>query len=113
MNGDWAEKIAIDILGACSCHEAYTSRNMIAPDCVWHDCSEELIAALRKARREGMEAAITIVKDEPELPMPATEAQMQEFQRVGIVATARATCAVTKRLIAARIRSLLDQEPSP
>ena len=91
MSGaDWAEKIAIDILGACSCHEAYASRGMIAPDCVWHDCSEELIAALRKARRIGLDAAL---------------AEVEPF--------IERTNADVAHAIANRIKSLIDQEPNP
>ena len=57
MSGpNWAET-AQRILGSCSCHEAYKSRGMTAPDCVWCDCSAELIEALHTAYAAGLAAS--------------------------------------------------------
>ena len=57
MSGpNWAET-AQRILGSCSCHEAYKSRGMTAPDCVWCDCSAELIEALNSAYAAGLAAS--------------------------------------------------------
>jgi hypothetical protein len=46
--------IALRILGACSCHAAYKMRDLIAPDCVWHDCHEEMEEALEEAYQRGL-----------------------------------------------------------
>jgi len=46
------EKI-VQITGECFCDEAYTSRDLIAPDCVYHDCRHgigELLDLLTEAR---------------------------------------------------------------
>lgn len=37
-----AEKIT----GPCSCHEAYKSRGLIAPDCIYHDLVEDIAEAI-------------------------------------------------------------------
>ena len=60
---DLVETTAQRILGACSCHEAYKSRGLTAPDCVWCDCSAELIEALRATRREALERAAEIARN--------------------------------------------------
>ena len=39
-------RVAKEILGACCCHEAYTTRKMIDPDCVWHKYAGEIEDAL-------------------------------------------------------------------
>ena len=106
---DWAEKIAIDILGVCSCHEGYVIRNMIDPACVWHDCGEELIAALRATaveyERKGLERAKVVVNMQayyPPVPDDFDEALAGAFH-VGACDTQDA--------IMSAIQSLLDQEP--
>ena len=101
---DWAEKIAIDILGVCSCHEGYVIRNMIDPACVWHDCGEELIAALRATaveyERKGLERAVAEAKNYTAPPIIGQDCR-----------TAEAVLITRKRIVAA-IQSLIDQGPS-
>lgn len=46
--------VAHRVLGPCTCSVEYTSRNLIAPDCVWHDCHEELEEALEEAYQRGL-----------------------------------------------------------
>jgi hypothetical protein len=48
----------VRITGNCSCHEAYKSRGLLAPDCVYHDIGGEIadlieeIESLREELRE-------------------------------------------------------------
>lgn len=45
-----AAMVLLGYTGACVCHEAYTGRNLIDPDCCYHDVPPE-------AAREMLEAA--------------------------------------------------------
>jgi hypothetical protein len=44
---DKEEEIVVRITGKCSCHESYKSRGLIAPDCVFHECGEEITDLIR------------------------------------------------------------------
>lgn len=57
MTKQEAMERATVITGRCSCHEAYTSRGMIAPDCIFHDCADDIAAAILRAHNEAVEAA--------------------------------------------------------
>ena len=46
---------ALAITGPCSCHEAYKSRGLTAPDCVFCDCAEGIADALAQARVDALE----------------------------------------------------------
>ena len=48
---------ALAITGPCSCHEAYKSRGLTAPDCVFCDCAEGIADALAQARVDALEEA--------------------------------------------------------
>ena len=86
---DWAGT-AQRILGACSCHEAYKSRGMTAPDCVWCDCSAELIEALNAAYAAGLDASggghiietTHYAIDAPASPPEGREAELREIAQV-------------------------------
>lgn len=54
---DWADEIAKGITGECYCHEGFKSRNLIDPECGFHEDAAEIAAALRKAKKDGMEEA--------------------------------------------------------
>jgi len=45
---------AQNVLGACACHDDYKLRNMTDPTCVWHDCKDDLMAALRVEYLRGV-----------------------------------------------------------
>ena len=55
-----ALKTATSITGPCSCHEAYTSRKLIAPDCIYHDFATEIAEALQATRAEALEEAAKV-----------------------------------------------------
>lgn len=52
---------AEEIFGACTCHEAYKSRNLVDHDCDLCNFAEEVRIAIREAelrgRREGFDAS--------------------------------------------------------
>jgi hypothetical protein len=60
-------EIATRITGPCSCHEAYTSRKLIAPDCMFHDLAVEIAEALQAARAEALEEAATVLDQKAEV----------------------------------------------
>lgn len=41
---------AAQVVGNCRCHESYTVRKMIDPDCAWHTFAEEIFDALQSVR---------------------------------------------------------------
>ena len=49
--------VAYRVLGPCTCSVEYTSRRLIAPDCVWHDCHAEMEEALEEAYQKGRKDA--------------------------------------------------------
>jgi hypothetical protein len=49
-----AAKVLLGYTGGCACHEGYTGRNLIDPDCRYHDVPPE-------AARELLEAAAPII----------------------------------------------------
>ena len=51
---------ALAITGPCSCHEAYKSRGLTAPDCVFCDCAEGIADALAQARVDALEEAAKV-----------------------------------------------------
>lgn len=54
--------IATKITGPCSCHEAYKSRGLIAPDCAFHDMAREIAEALEETRCEALEKAARVAE---------------------------------------------------
>lgn len=56
-NSERFEEMAKGILGDCTCDEMYKSRDMIAPDCIWHNCHEDLI--------DGLQGAYSLDRDAP------------------------------------------------
>ena len=82
-----AAKVLLGYTGACVCHEAYTGRNLIDPDCRYHDVPPEvakeileaaaphmLDAAFDQGQKSGMRHADRLVAaakiGRPELPGP-------------------------------------------
>lgn len=65
----WADSEAMKITGPCTCHEGYKSRNLVDPECIFHECAEDLSALLikvdRAAHRRGMEEAAGICEGHP------------------------------------------------
>lgn len=63
-----AAKVLLGYTGACVCHEAYTGRNLIDPDCRYHDVPPEVAKELLEAaapyiRAQTLEDAADIVDD--------------------------------------------------
>jgi|SoimicMinimDraft_4_1059732.scaffolds.fasta_scaffold1114289_1 hypothetical protein len=48
----WWQKVS-EVLGDCTCDDAYKSRHLIAPDCIWCHAGQELFDALEGAYRLG------------------------------------------------------------
>ena len=46
LPSDRTRVVAQEILGACRCHDAYTTRKMIDPGCAWHEYHLEFEEAL-------------------------------------------------------------------
>ena len=80
----------------------------------WGDLPELIAAALRAQReagwREGRDAALSVVLDEPEYPGPLPPELLQRVRRAPADAL-RSTVRLTKGNIAAAIRALLPPDP--
>ena len=60
MTKNEALEVARGITGECSCDVAYTSRKLVAPDCIFHECAEDIAQALLDAVQSEREAIVKI-----------------------------------------------------
>lgn len=55
----FTERAAL-ITGPCTCHESYKTRNMIAPDCAYHEYAVEIEMALQEAFAQGVSSVVNV-----------------------------------------------------
>lgn len=55
----WTDK-AIELIGACTCHEAYVRRGKEDPDCLWHQLSYDLMKLLEATDLAGRKAQVKV-----------------------------------------------------
>lgn len=52
-----AKAVLLGYTGGCVCHEGYTGRNLLDPDCVYHDVPPEVATLILEAAAQHMLAA--------------------------------------------------------
>lgn len=56
MTPKTAEEIIKSVLGDCTCGKMYKSRDLVAPDCVWHNYHEDLEIEFKDYTKQVAEA---------------------------------------------------------
>lgn len=59
---DTAQQRAVFITGECRCHDGYKCRQLIDPDCVYHNYADDIAEAIQQTRRAALEAVIADIR---------------------------------------------------